>query len=185
MRILQNIREFAHYRSLKQELRTLARPKGREKINLQSANTIGILFDASQTDARETVQRYAEQLRKRGKRLTLLGYFDDVVEAENFPFKSFNYKQMDWALRPKTGEVQAFIRQEFDLLLNIDPVSKIHSEYIAALSKAKLRVGPSTEHTYCYDLMIEQPAKAGLSKFIEQMESLLGKTNVLHEPAHV
>jgi hypothetical protein len=184
MTLLEKIRDFAHQRTLKQALRQKARPQGRDQVNLHSAQNIGILFDASQTDDRETILRFAERLRKQGKRVSLLGFFDDVVEADHFPFKSFNYKQIDWALRPNAETVKEFTAQEFDLLLHLEPVAKTYSEYIAALSNAKLRVGPSTEHTYCYDLMIDQPAKAGLSRFIQQVEFLLGKTNVLHEPAH-
>lgn len=176
---------FAHRRSLKQQLRHKGKPKGRGTVNLNTASSIGILFDATELDGRNVVLQYAEQLRKRGKRISLLGYLNDFAESESYAFKFFNRKQMDWALRPISGDVKDFISQEFDLLLNIDPVSKVHTEYIAALSRAKLRVGPSTEHTYCYDLMIDIPASAGLRKFIEQMESLLGKTNVQHEPAKV
>lgn len=176
---------MAHRRSLAQQLRHKAAPRGKGAVNLKSAASIGILFDATELPAREVVLEYAEQLRKLGKRVSLLGYFDDAADSENYAFKFFNRKQMDWALRPNTEDVRDFIAQEFDLLLNIDPVSKVHTEYIAALSKAKLRVGPSTSHTYCYDLMIDIPAGAGPRRFIEQMEFLLGKTNVQHEPARV
>lgn len=185
MGLIQDIQLLAHRRSLKQQLRHKGKSKGRGAVNLNNASSIGILFDASELADREAVLQYAEQLRKRGKRVSLLGYFDDATDSNSFAFKFFTRKQMDWALRPNNEEARDFIAQEFDLLLNIDPISKIHTEYIAALSKAKLRVGPSTEHTYCYDLMIDTTARAGLRPFIEQMEALLGKTNIQHEPAKV
>ncbi|MCB0572659.1 MAG: hypothetical protein KDC66_22985 [Phaeodactylibacter sp.] len=185
MGLLQDIRLMAHRRSLKRQLRHKSAAKGKGAVNLKNASSIGILFDATSLADRDDILHYAEQLRKRNKRISLLGFFNDATDSDNYPFKFFNRKQMDWALRPNSEDVREFIAQDFDLLLNIDPVSKVHSEYIAALSKAKLRVGPSTEHTYCYDLMIDTSAGAGLQPFIEQMEFLLGKTNVQHEPAQV
>lgn len=186
MSFIQDIRIWAYRRSLKQGLRRRVEPQGRGDVNLDNAQTIGILFDATELSARDIIIQYAEQLRKRGKRsIKLLGYFDDPTDSENYPFDYYNRKQVDWAFRPKGEQVQAFIKQPFDLLMNINSQSLIHTEYIAALSNAKLRVGPCTEHTYCYDLMIDLSPKAGLKQFIEQAETLLGKTNIKHEAAPV
>ena len=185
MSLIQNIRTWAYRRSLKQQLRHRPEPSGKSKVNLNNAATVGILFDATELSVRDIVLAYAEKLRKQGKRIKLMGYFDDPTDSENYPFDYYNRKQVDWAYRP-TGElVQSFIKQDFDLLMNINTGSLIHTEYIAALSRAKLRVGPCTEHTYCYDLMIDLSPRAGLKQFIEQAEALLGKTNIQHEAAPV
>lgn len=186
MRFIQNMRMWAYRRSLKQQLRKRPEPQGKGEVNLNNANTIGILFDATELSVRDTILHYVENLRKRGKRsIKLLGYFDDLTDSENHPFDYYNRKQVDWAFRPQGEQIQNFIKQDFDLLMNINPASLIHTEYIAALSHAKLRVGPYTEHTYCYDLMIDLSPQAGLKQFIEQMETLLGKTNIKHEAAPV
>ncbi len=176
---------WAYRRSLKQQLYGRKEPKGKSETNLNNAKTVGILFDATELLRRDIVLEYAEKLRKQNKRIKLLGFFDDATDSENYPFDFYNRKQVDWAFRPKGEQVQSFIKQDFDLLMNIDSQSLIHTEYIAALSNAKLRVGPCTEHTYCYDLMIDLSPRAGLKQFIEQAETLLGKTNIKHEAAPV
>jgi len=185
MSLIQNIRTWAYRRSLKQQLRHRMEPKGKGEVNLNTAKTVGILFDATELSTRDLVLEYAEKLRKRNKRIKLLGYFNDPTDSAHYPFDFYNRKQVDWAFRPTGERVQAFIRQEFDLLMNINLVSLIHTEYIAALSHAKLRVGPCTEHTYSYDLMIDLSPRSGLKQFIEQAETLLGKTNIKHEAASV
>ena len=176
---------WAYHRSLKQQLRGRREPNGRNEINLSNAKTIGILFDATELDARDVILEYADALRKKNKRVKLLGYFDNPTDSENYPFDYYNRKQVDWAFRPKGEQVTSFLKQGLDLLMNINSKSLIHTEYIAALSNAKLRVGPCTEHTYCYDLMIELSSHSGLRQFIEQAEALLGKTNIQHEAAPV
>ncbi len=185
MSFIQDMRMMVYKRSLKRKLQQ--RPASREMgaVNLKNAQAIGILFNASTVSSRNTILKYAEELRKRGKRIKLLGYFDDLTDSENFPFDFYNQKMVDWAYRPKGEAVASFIDQAFDLLMHIDAQTNTHTEYIAALSKAKLRVGPYTEHTYCFDLMIDLSPQAGLRQFIEQMETLLGKTNTEHEAAPI
>ncbi|MCB9052494.1 MAG: hypothetical protein H6556_23925 [Lewinellaceae bacterium] len=185
MSFIHDIKMWAYHRSLKQQLRHRQEPTGKGEANLDNANSIGILFDATELSTRDTVLAYAEKLRKRNKRIKLLGYFDDPTDSENYPFEYYNRKQVDWASRPKGEQVQAFIKHDFDLLMNVNTVSLLHTEYIAALSNAKLRVGPCTEHTLCYDLMIDLSPQSGLKHFIEQAETLLGKTNIKHEAAPV
>ena len=185
MSFINDIRTWAYRRSLKQQLRYRTEPKGRGEANLKNAVTVGILFDATELAARDVVLAYSDKLRKQGKRVKVLGYFNDPTDSENYPFEYYNHKQVDWAYRPKGEEVLSFIKQDFDLLMNINTESLIHTEYIAALSNAKLRVGPFTTHTYCYDLMIDLSPNAGLKPFIEQAETLLGKTNVQHEATPV
>jgi len=45
--------------------------------------------------------------------------------------------------------------------------------YIAALSNAKMRIGPYQEKADYYDLMIDIPKGKGLNYFIQQAEQIL------------
>ena len=181
MSFIQKWRLYFHHQYLQKELK--ATKKERKRVNFNSAKTIGLLFEATNTDNREACIAYAETLKERRKRVSLLGYFDSNQQNSNFVFRHFNRKDFDWALRPSNEEVQEFIQQPFDLLINLDPVSKLHAEYIAALSKAHLRIGPSTPNTYSFDLMIDTSGSKDLQQFIQQMEFLLQKTNTNNEAA--
>jgi len=181
---IQNIRFKAHHRRLQQQLKRRAVPKGRDKVNLANAQQVGLLFQGDEPDVCKQVQKYADQLRKRGMQVRLLGYLDQHKEGEERAFKNYTKKQLDWTYRPTGPLVEEFTKQPFDLLIHLSLSSSLHQAYIMATSNAKLRVGPSTEFTYAYDLMIELTSRAGLTAFIEQMEMLLGKTNTPHEPAN-
>ena len=183
MKSFHNIRMQFHRQFLNQELKN--NPRGESKmVNLETAKSIGILFDATDPARRDRVLKYVEELKKKNKSVKSLGYFDSKLENTNFVFKYFNAKNIDWAYRPTGEEVNFFIQQPFDLLINLEPETKTYTEYITALSKANLKIGPYTENTYCYDLMIDTGEK-DLNHFIQEIERLLRKTNNSHEAAEI
>lgn len=151
-------------------------------MDLNAAKSIGLLLDATDLADREVVLKFAESLRKQDKEVKLLAYFSGSAKVANFIFTHFTQKDLDWALRPKNRDVQKFINQPFDILINLTPHGSLPLEYIAAFSKAKFRVGPSTDKTYCYELMIDSPAKKDLQSFIQQVTFFINKMNTTHEP---
>ena len=157
----------------------------RHTVTYESAQTIGILFDATELNHREVVVDFSKDLKKRDKKVKLLGYFDNKQQINNFPFKAFNKNDIDWLMRPKGEAVENFMNRSFDLLIGIYEGNNLPLEYIAALSKAHLRVGPYTDNTYCYDLMIDTD-KRNLKNYINQVEFYLNKMNSSkHETATI
>lgn len=181
--MLKNLRLKFHFKALHKELAKRKPAKGRNTVTWKGAKSIGILFDANEPNHRKRILKYADDLRKKGKQVRLLGYLSQQQEEQEFPFRAFTPKQQDWRYAPNGEEVTEFMKQPFDLLFFLGQKTALWSEYISALSNAQLRIGPPTEHTYAYDLMIEVPDSAGLSAFITQMENLLGKTNTPYEAA--
>lgn len=147
--------------------------------------SIGIFFDATELNRREAVLKYAKRLKKEGKKVKLMGYFDSKLDNPNYTFDFFNRKNLDWAFRPKKTELDRFLSTEFDLLLFALPTSYHIAEYIGALSKARFRVGPVTEHTYAYDLMIDLGPEMSLNEFFQQAENVLKLNKEQHEQAKV
>ena len=183
MKSFHNIRMQFHRQFLNQELKNS--PRGESKmINFENAKSIGILFDATDPEPRDRVLKYINQLKNKNKNVKTLGFFNNKQEDTNFTFKYFNVKNIDWAYRPNGDEVLEFIKQPFEILINLDSNTKIHTEYIAALSKASMRIGPYTENTYCYDLMIDT-GNTDLNHFIQEIERVLLKTNTSHEAAKI
>jgi hypothetical protein len=179
MSILQKIQNYFRTRTLQERLRELGTGQ-RKKVNFESTQSIGLLFDATNRDKRQAVLKYADQLGKQGKKVRLLGFVDVKEEPKDLSFPFFFRKDIDWAQRPIGDKVEGFLKTSFDMLITLDPQPQAHCEYIAALSRAHFKIGPSTENTYCHDLMIEVANKNNLSDFIREMETLLTKTNIKH-----
>ncbi|GEM_PF-414023 len=175
MSLLQNIKNRIFNRSLQQLGRQ--NQATRKFPGFEKAQSIGILFDATELSNREFVLQYADQLNKRGKKLKLLGFFDSKLEETNFTFPYFNRKNLDWVGRPTGEKVRDFSEQAFDLLINLDRIAKPQTEYVCAMSRAHLRVGPVSDHTFCYELMLDKADTKDLKTFIQQMEFILEKTN--------
>ncbi|MBK9018388.1 MAG: hypothetical protein IPM82_32500 [Saprospiraceae bacterium] len=152
---------------------------------LDNAAYIGILFDGTEPAEREMVLDYAGQLKKAGKKVKLLAFFDNKLKGESFAFPAFNRQQVDWALRPNSREALEFKDQPFDLLLNLTKNSVIPLDYLAALSKARFRVGPYTDQTFCYDLMIEHSGKTDLKTYLQQVIFYMKKMRPNHEATAV
>ncbi len=180
---IKNIRLQLHHYFLQKKLKSLRRET--RSVNWEDANTIGILFNATELNDRRTVLRYKEKLKNEGKQVKLLGYFNSEQSDPNFTFRHFNRKQIDWALRPSSPQIDEFMGFQFDLLLNLESRTRLHSEYIAALSKAHLKVGPVSRNTECYDLMIDASDHMNIDSFIKQIEALLKKTQSRNETANI
>jgi hypothetical protein len=184
MKIIQQIRSYFRDNSLKSKLKLL-KPTSRKCVSFEEAQTVGLIFDATDTDKRQTALHYAEKLSKSGKKVKLLGFFDSKQDSPDFTFGYFSRKNIDWALRPGGKSVESFLQGAYDILITLNPLSNQHLEYISALSNAHLKIGPSTDNLYCYDLMIDVRNKNSVLDFIREMELLLTKTNIKHGASKV
>ena len=185
MSFIQKTKLFFHQYFLRKQLKQFRRPNRTSSLSFEDAVAIGILFNATELDNRKIALKYAEKLKKSGKKVKLLGFFDNEMENENFTFDHFNSKQLDWALRPKSEAVAKFVKQSFDFLINIDPQSSLYSEYITAFSHAHLKVGPFTEQSACYDLTGDAKSTTNTWECIKHIEFLLEKTNTKHAAAQI
>lgn len=181
MQFLEQIRTRLHDALLKKELPSYQIT--RQAVSLDRAGSIGILFDGTEPEVRELVQNYAEKLREEGKKVKLLAFFDNNLKSQNFSFHFFNRKQLDFALRPKNQDAEEFSDQPFDILLNLSNHNILPLDYIAAHSKARFRVGPFTENTFCYDLMIDTSGKKDLKAFLQEVIFYLKKMRPDYEAA--
>ena len=183
MKLLDNIRLYVHFRSLRQLLDASRRQRGPRPVSLESAKSVGIYFDGTDVDARKTAESFAQELKKQGKQVRILAYLDLDVADSDFPFPSFTRKQVDWAFRPKSEALQHFLEQSFDLFFCLNTQSDLLSDYVASLCRAALKVGPVSKNTSAYDIMIDAKPGLGSSQLIQQMLGLLQKTNVQYQPA--
>ena len=180
MNFIDKIRIRMHQHFLDKALKQAAN-NDHHSVDYQNARYIGILFDASRMEYREAVEAFAERLRKRGKKVQLLAYLNEAQKQVFFSFKHYSKKEVDFALRPKDPDAEKFLNEPFDILFNLYFGPAYSLEYISALSKASFRVGPNTENTYCYDLIIQTNKKNDLFHFIKQAEYFLNKMNQRYE----
>src|SRR5207237_953660 len=107
-----------------------------------------------------------------------LGFVDKKELSQNqfaqLGLEFFSKKNLNWKMIPNNRAVSNFINEKFDVIINLSKNEIFPLRYIAALSKARFRVGRFDKHfTYCYDLMIHTEADSDLKQFIQQAENYL------------
>lgn len=177
--MFQKIKAYFFRRRMNQQLKTLK--KSHEVMNLSRAKHIGILFDGSDQQNFETVDKYAMKLEKQKKKVRLLAFIDAAQISEGLSFPFFLRRDTTWLFAPKGPLPTDFIEQPFDILINASLTEYEPIEHITTFSNAKYRVGPYFEdRTHCFDLMInngEDSLTAYLNK-VNHYLSIIDNPNV-------
>ncbi len=152
---------------------------------LESARTIGLLFDASPERNRREVLDFVKTLEKKGKKVSLLGFIEEDKNPGEHPFPFFTPKELNWDNSPKSDKAAEFSRQNFDLLLSFNPSERIALAWPALQSPAGMKIGFVTSLPNDFDMLLEIPADKGLRFFVEQLDLYLDKIVLTsaHEPA--
>lgn len=174
MKLWNDIQSYFYKRHLREKTES-SKPK-RVLTNLTDAKSIGIIYDSTNPDNDIVITRFAENLRKQGKEVELLGFINDNKLDHKADIQVFNKKQLDWKQVPNDPRVEAFVGKRFDLLLACFVEENLPLEFIAATSSAKWRLGPYSEaKTAYYDMMINLGSKNNLPYFLEQSVDFLNK----------
>lgn len=167
-RIKRNLYEFLLRRKISKS------NAEREVVQLSEAHQIGILYDASQPENTITVSKFSELLKQQGKEVFLLGFVNEQRSDFSDKPSLFNKKEINWMQQPISEKVQRFIKTDFDILINAWIGEQLTLEYIAALSKARYRVGEySSKKTFCNEMMIDVHSREELSYLVDQIAHYL------------
>lgn len=142
-------------------------------------NHFGLLLDAGAPEDRSEVMLFAEQLRKEGHRVKVLGFLEGKSEGLNIPFDLITTADLARvSMVPRSEIADSFINQPFDVLINLS-IRRNHKalEYISALSKASFRIGPWYHHQphNPYDLCIDTGSTSSLRDWIHELMHTLQK----------
>lgn len=179
--MLESLRIALYKKSLNKLL--ASQKRRRQAHNMNSAKTVGILFDATSEKTRREVMQFAHELEEKGKRVRMFGYFKSKQPPEGHPFNFFFQKETTWAGVPKSEKALEFAKEKFDLLIYLDPEECQPLEWLAAASQAAMKIGYATDRTNDFDLLLETPADKDIHFFIEQLHLYLGKILTKNESA--
>jgi len=177
MKFWDNIRNHFYQKRLAERLRN--NRESRSVINLDSAKSIGLLYDATQPANDAVIISFAENLRQSGKKVEILAFVNDNKTEQKEGIAVFNKKSLSWTLVPESDKAEQFAAHHFDLMLACFTGENLPLEYIARISKARWRVGAyAANKTDDYDMMIKLDDKIELSHFIQQITHYLNEVKV-------
>ncbi|MBA3970880.1 MAG: hypothetical protein H0X46_01820 [Bacteroidetes bacterium] len=182
MSIFKNIKLTFANNALKKELLSAARNNGPNKFTFDNAKTVGILFDATSTEDYEIVKRYVVYLREHMKKVKVLGFFSTkeipVLTYSKLEYDFFSLKELNWTGKPDSVVIRNFIDEEYDLLIDLNIHDHFPLKYIAALSKARFKVGKLDEEGMdIHDLMIDSDNTKTVKYFLRQIDTYIAMLN--------
>lgn len=142
-------------------------------------NHYGLLVDASNPDDRAIIITFAEELRRDGNRVKILGYLDGKQEKNSVSFDAFNSTELSRISKvPKSPVAESFMDQPFDVLINLS-IRQNHKalEYICSVSRASFRVGPwyAGQQNNPYDLCVDANSSTSLKEWLSELMHTLQK----------
>ena len=166
---------------LKKEMRI--RKREIQGMGLESARSIGILFNAKDERTFKQIREFADQLRGGGLREVKALGFVPKQEVASFlqssqDFDFFSREDFNWYYKPQGRKVVGFISEPFDILIDLR-LSKFTSLlFIVALSRAQFKVGRyRADFKDFYDLMIDVEESSDLPYFMSQIQHYLSMLN--------
>jgi len=135
-------------------------------FNIDSAKTVGILWEYNQ---KESFDRIEKELKSKGIKTLGLCYFESrkAIIPENV--NGFSRKQTNWFEIPKAELAKEFIRQKFDVLIDLTSLRLFPLIYVTALSEAAFKIGYAGAQVNYFDLNIEFGEQPETSKLAEQI----------------
>lgn len=182
MGVFKNIKQFIANRALKQELQGVKKERKPYKFNFDNVKTVGILFDATNTEDYEIVKRYVVYLREHRKKVKAFGYFSTkeipALTYSKLEYDFFSVKELNWFGKPSSVIIKNFIDEEYDLLIDLNVHDHFALKYISALSKALFKVGKYDEKdTEIFDMMIDADNTKTVKYFLRQVDTYITMLN--------
>jgi len=149
----------------------------REKkvVNLDEASSVGILWEI---DYRDAYIRIENELYLSGIKAVGLCYFPQKKAVIPEEINGFSRRDTSrWLEIPKAKQVEDFITQKFDVLIDITGQSCFPIVYATALSEAAFKVGYAGNSINYFDLNIEFQEKPGADQLAGQILYYLKRIN--------
>jgi hypothetical protein len=144
-------------------------------INFFNIKTIGLIWDASQTDEFVPLSRFHQKMSEHNIEVRILGYYPGKKLPDQYTAIRFltclKKNEVDFLYRPVTPDSNEFMKSRFDVLIDINFRKQFPLVYASSLSQAGLKVGlaDSSPESSPYDLMISLKNPVNIEKYLEQV----------------
>jgi hypothetical protein len=144
--------------------------------NFNTAQTIGLIYPYSKTMDQQ-VGKFIRFFNERKKKVRALGYIAEAEVPQSFITTLnktvFCKSQLNWYNKPSSHEIDAFIATPFDILIDFSNEPVFPLQYIAALSRAAMRVGRIAYPGNPYEFLLSLPSPSDNHAYIEQLKHYL------------
>jgi len=148
--ILKSLREKSNQKHINKLLSS--RESG---VDDSRIDTLGIILNSSEFNDFEAFREFASELKINPNKIKVIAFTEDNKDLEGSRELLFSPKQIGWKTTIKNPELTDFLKKEFDALICFFNEENVILDLVAAISKAKFKIGIANHDERLYDLIIE------------------------------
>jgi hypothetical protein len=179
MQFIEDFKQKVGKWVFQRELKTNKRTK--EVCNLDNAQSIGILYDATSEEQIKMVKPFVSYFFDLKKDVKALGYVNSKQlsfhHTPKLQYDFFYQKDLNWYYKPQNYIIDNFVKKEYDILINLCDSSIIPIKYLVASSIAHFKIGVHEENYEIYDLMISLKDDKSMEKLMHEIKHYINLIN--------
>ena len=183
--MLDNIKVYFAKKRLKKDV---AKQRQRQVINLHDARSVAFLYKSTDEATYILVKQFAEKITSQfGTRKTMaLAHIPEknapIYHSHLLHSDYFTKKEINWYGYPSCQAVEAFVQEDYDILIDISFEENGPLKYILERSTARFKVG-KTPDSGAYDLIVPTRPGATMDAYLSRIIHLLSQIN--HEKSRI
>ncbi|MFC0604532.1 DUF6913 domain-containing protein [Winogradskyella pulchriflava] len=147
-------------------------------VNNNKVKTVAVLLNAEEYDDFEMFRQYFRQLELTSPKHKIIAFTsDDKYESSQWE-TYFSPKDFGWKGKINNIDLQAFIDEDYDVLVSYYKKQNLFLNLITAASKANFKVGLCRDDERLYDLIIDVKPKE-IKTFKTELKKYLNILNKL------
>lgn len=176
MTFLKSIRIKIGRYFLRKKFSLITRDK--KMINIRKATSVGILFVLEDVAMYHVIHEYITKLQEWKIQVKAIGYArNNLLTRQLLPVLTFDFfydRNLNWFFRPRADCIENFIKIDYDICIDLSDHNSLPLKYVAALSKARLKVGKfHPDDKEIYDLMIDSGEEHDQKTFLNDIHEYL------------
>lgn len=150
--------------------------------NFDTAKSAVILFHTGDANSFPVIKQFRKFFEDKGIRCAAFGYVPEKEIPEEMLFrKNYSFitrKDLNWYRKPGGEAVDAFFREDPDMLIDFTFQVILELQFLVRLSTARFKIGCYTDQENDYDLMINLSGKeCEIGYFAEQVKHYISMLN--------
>ncbi|MBU0489795.1 MAG: hypothetical protein KKA07_11270 [Bacteroidetes bacterium] len=156
--------------------------RDRATVNLVEAKTVVVLFEVISEDEYYRVNSFVKTLQRNQKIVNALGFVHGKLIpsycSRRLSYDFITEKDLNWYGKPARQFFNDFVKKECDLLVDLSMKENKTLQYIAGLSRARMKVGRLDTNTQqYYDMMFITDKMSGTEEFVQTIIQYLSGLN--------
>jgi hypothetical protein len=151
--------------------------------SIGQVKTIGIVWDAARTGDFISLSKFFHMMHERGIDVKIIAYFPGKELPDQYTAQRFltciRKNETNWFYLPISQDAELFIRNRFDILIDINFNSELPLSYLTSLSAAGFKVGlfNSYHGDSTFDLMMEIKKPVQIDNYLNEIIHYLEMIN--------